>query len=269
MTCQIARRSNLENGRPGRPLRQCCVSMKASIHRPVCLAFLCFSLSILCLSLAACNLQGRAAEGAREEPTNTPAGPPTIQIASPNEGAEYVIGEEILVSVQAEDSIGINSVQLFVDDQIVRTVSSESLQGALALQAILNYVPQRADIGVVNLRAVAYRGPVVSEPDEIAVVVRESQSQIIATPVQQSNVPFIPNDGVCRALINVNLNFRTGPSTGFQIITVLGSGTLAPITGRNSAHSWWRLTVDNRVGWVSGDFTSEYGDCSRAPVVAG
>ena len=112
------------------------------------------------------------------------------------------------------------------------------------LQAILNYVPQRADMGVVNLHAVAYRGPVVSEPDEITVVVRESHSQVIATPVQQSNVPFIPNDGVCRALVNVNgLNFRTGPSTGFQIITVLGSGTLAPITGRNSAHSWWRLML--------------------------
>ena len=223
----------------------------------------------ICLSATACNLQERAADSAQNEATNTPAGPPTIRIESPNEGAEYVIGEEILVSVLAADSIGVNSVQLYVDDQIVRTVSSESLQGDLTLQAILNYVPQRADIGVVNLHAVAYRGPVVSEPDEITVVVRESHSQVIATPVRQSNVPFIPNDGVCRALVNVNLNFRTGPGTRFQIITVLGSGTLAPITGRNSAHSWWRLDVDNRVGWVSGDFTSEYGDCSRAPVVAG
>ena len=138
-------------------------------------------------------------------------------------------------------------------------MSSESLQGDLALQAILNYVPQRADIGAVNLRAVAYRGRVVSEPDEqITVIVRESPAQVIATPAQGSNVPFIPNDGLCRALVNVGLNFRTGPSTGFQIITVLSSGTLAPITGRNSEHSWWRLNVDNRVGWVSGDFTTEY-----------
>ena len=151
-------------------------------------------------------------------------------------------------------------------NQIVRTVSSESLQGDLALEAILNYVPQRADVGNLNLRALAYRGRSVSEPDEITVVVRESRSQVIATP--QSNAPFIPNDGLCRALVNVGLNFRTGPSTGFQIITVLASGALAPITGRNSEHSWWRLNVDNRVGWVSGDFTSEYGDCSRVPVVA-
>ncbi len=244
--------------------------MKALISRFVTPVIVRLLLGVVCLSLAACNLQERTDQASRGEPTDLPAGPPTIEIASPNEGAEYVLGEEILVSVLAADSIGVNRVQLFVDSQIVRTVSSESLQGDLAMQAILNYVPQRANLGEVNLRAVAYRGSVVSQPDEITVVVRESRSQVIATPIQQSNVPFIPNDGVCRALVNVGgLNFRTGPSTGFQIITVLSSGTLAPITGRNSEHSWWRLNVDNRVGWVSGDFTTEYGDCSRTPVVAG
>jgi len=228
-----------------------------------------FALAIVCLSLSACNLQDRAIDSNRGEPTAPPTGPPTIQIASPNDGAEFVIGDEILVSVLAADSIGVNRVQLFVDDQIVRTVSSESLQGDLAMQAILNYVAQRADVGEVNLRAFAYRGAVVSEPAEIVVVVRESPAQVVATPVRQSNVPFIPNDGVCRSLVNVPLNFRTGPSTGFQIITVLSSGTLAPITGRDSEHSWWRPNVDNRVGWVRGDFTTEYGDCSRVLVVAG
>lgn len=226
-------------------------------------------LGVLCLALAACNLQESQSEASRGEPTASPAGPPTIEIASPNEGAEYVLGDEILVSVHAADSIGVNRVQLFVGNQIVRTVSSESLQGDRAMQAILNYVPRRADLGSVQLRAVAYRGRDVSEADEITVVVRESLSQVIATPVRQSNVPFIPNDGVCRALVNVGLNFRTGPSTGFEIITVLSSGALAPVTGRNSEHSWWRLNVDGRVGWVSGDYTTEYGDCSRVPVVAG
>ena len=223
----------------------------------------------ICVILSACNLHGRSEVTSQTRATTIPTGPPSIQIASPSGGDEFVIGEEILVSVLAGDSIGVNRVQLFVDNQIVRTVSSESLQGDLALQAILNYVPQRRDLGKITLRAVAYRGAVVSEPDEIDVFVRESPSQIIATPVQQGNIPFIPDDGVCRALVNVGLNFRAGPSTGYQIITVLSSGTLAPITGRNSEHSWWRLTVENQIGWVSGDFTAEYGDCSTVAVVAG
>lgn len=220
------------------------------------------------LLLAACNLQGRATTS-RPPPTQPPTGPPSIQIASPSAGDEFVIGEEILVSVLAGDSIGVNRVQLFVDNQIVRTVSSESLQGDLALQAILNYTPQRRDLGTITLRAVAYRGEVVSEPDEIDVVVRESPAHIVATPAQPGNIPFIPDDGVCRALVNVGLNFRTGPSTGYQIITVLATGTLGPITGRNSEHNWWRLNVEGQVGWVSGDFTTEYGDCGGVAVVAG
>lgn len=221
------------------------------------------------LLLNACNLQSRDSRDSQTRATDIPSGPPTIQIESPGAGAEFVIGEEILVSVLAADSIGVNRVQLFVNDQIVRTVSSESLQGDLSLPAVLNYTPQRRDIGTITLKAVAYRSSVVSEPDEINVVVRESPAQVQATPAQQGNVPFIPNDGVCRALVNVGLNFRAGPSTGFQIITVLRSGTLAPITGRNSEHSWWRLSVNNQVGWVSSDFTTEYGDCGAVAVVAG
>jgi len=269
MVCQVARTLNLEGGRSDWSPIQISSLIRALIQSAVDFLLTCFALAIVCLSLSACNLQDRAIDSNRGEPTAPPTGPPTIQIASPNDGAEFVIGDEILVSVLAADSIGVNRVQLFVDDQIVRTVSSESLQGDLAMQAILNYVAQRADVGEVNLRAFAYRGAVVSEPAEIVVVVRESPAQVVATPVRQSNVPFIPNDGVCRSLVNVPLNFRTGPSTGFQIITVLSSGTLAPITGRDSEHSWWRLNVDNRVGWVSGDFTTEYGDCSRVLVVAG
>ncbi len=224
----------------------------------------------ICLALAACNLQARATDSSPARATEPPTGPPSIQIASPSGGDEFVLGEEILVSVMAGDSIGVNRVQLFVDNQIVRTVSSESLQGDLALQAILNYTPQRRDLGTITLRAVAYRGEIVSQPDEIDVVVRESPAQVLATPAQPGDIPFIPDDGVCRALVNVGgLNFRTGPSIGYQIITVLASGTLAPITGRNSERSWQRLNVEGRVGWVSGDFTTEYGDCGGIAVVSG
>ena len=55
----------------------------------------------------------------------------------------------------------------------------------------------------------------MSQPDEVQVEVRRFQSQVTSTPNQISNVPDIPNDGVCRALVNVGLNFREGPSTDF------------------------------------------------------
>ena len=221
------------------------------------------------LWFSGCNLKARSPASAILEPTRTPDGPPQVQIRSPSDGDEFVVGEEILVSVDASDSIGVNRVQLFVDGQIVHTVSSESLQGDLSLQAILNYAPQVADLGTITLSVRAYRGAEVSVPAEVTVVVRQSLGDIIATPANPSNLPFIPDDGVCRALINVGLNFRTGPSTSFQIITVLSSGTLAPITGRNSESTWWQLDVNDRSGWVSADFTSEYGDCRGVNAVVG
>lgn len=220
------------------------------------------------LVLAACNLRSRSAPGDSAAATQTPDGPPLVIINSPSDGDEFVVGEEILVSVEASDSIGVNRVQLFVDNQIVRTVSSESLQGDLSMQAILNYVPQATDLGNIELRVLAYRDTVVGAADTITVVVRQSPADIVATPANPSNLPFIPDDDICRALVNVGLNFRTGPSTGYAIITVLESGTLAPITGQNSAHTWWQLNFNGRSGWVSGDFTTEYGDCAQLPVIA-
>ena len=237
--------------------------------RPLLLAVLPICLAAL---VSACNLERRSPDSPGRASTSAAiedALPPTISIESPGDGAEFVIGDEILVRVLASDSIGVNRVQLFVNNQIVRTVSSESLQGDLSLSAVLNYRPRRADIGEITLRALAYRRDVVSQADQVTVVVRESPAQVLATPAQDGSIPFIPNDGVCRALTNVGLNFRTGPGIGYQIITVLRSGTLAPITGRNSEHTWWRLEVGGQAGWVSGDYTTEYGDCSAVAVVAG
>ena len=230
-----------------------------------CQLVLCFA----CFLLAACNLRSRSPADDSVNATDSTRLPPSIEIGSPGDGDEFVLGDEILVSVLAADSIGINQVKLFVDEQIVRTVSSESLQGELAMKAILNFVPQRANLGRIALRVLAYRGAVVSPPAEVTVIVRESPAQIVATPDQPAGVPYIPNDGICRALVNVDLNYRTGPGTGYRILSVLPSGTLAPIRGRNSQHSWWQLSAEGRAGWVSGDFTTEYGDCSRVPVVAG
>lgn len=220
------------------------------------------------LALCACNLRSRSVESDSGAATRTPEGPPVVIINSPKAGDEFVVGEEILVSVDASDSIGVNRVQLFVDNQIVRTVSSESLQGDLSMQAILNYLPQASDVGNVNLRVLAYRDMVVGAADEITVILRQSPADIVATPANASNLPFIPDDEVCRALVNVGLNFRTGPSTSYAIITVLDSGALAPITGRNRAKTWWQLNANGRAGWVSADFTTEYGDCAALPVIA-
>jgi len=223
---------------------------------------------LVMVSLAGCNLgnDSQQAPTAESLETSTPSGVPEIEILSPSDGDEFVAGEDILVSIEASDSVGVTRVQLLANNQIVKTVSSESLQGEQTLTAILDYTPQLA--GSVTLRVLAFRGAVVSEPDQIQVEIRSSEAEVVATVPQISNVPDIPNDGVCRALTNVGLNFREGPSTDFERIRVLQSGTLAPIVGRLGNNTWWQLNVNNTTGWVSAEFTTEFGNCSNVPVVA-
>jgi hypothetical protein len=224
-------------------------------------------IALFALTLTACNLGSNGPQPtAQFLETSTPFGVPEIKILSPSDGDEFIVGEEILVSIEATDSTGVTRVQLLANNQIVKSVSSESLQGDLSMKALLDYTPQSD--GTVILRVVAYRGKVGSAPDDVQVEIRRSQAQITATPNQISNLPDIPNDGVCRALINVGLNFREGPSTDYERIRVLDSGTLALIVGRIGDNTWWQLSDNNQMGWVSAEFTTEYGICSNVPLVA-
>lgn len=221
----------------------------------------------LAVSLSACNLGNTGQQPTAETlDTPTPEGKPEVEILSPQSGDEFVVDDEILVSVQASDSIGVTRVQLLANNQIVKTVSSESLTGDKSFSALLDYTPR--SIGSVFLRVVAYRGAEVSDPAEIEINIRAFEAQVTATSNQASNIPVIPNDGVCRALINVGLNFRSGPGTNFDRISVLTAGTLAPIVGRIGDNTWWQLIVNNRTGWVSSEFTTEYGNCLSIPLVA-
>jgi uncharacterized protein YraI len=193
-------------------------------------------------------------------------GKPAVAIASPQNGAEVVVGDTIFVSANATDTIGITRIQLLANNQIVKTVSSDAVSGETNKSALLDYTPRFA--GAVTLQVVAYRGSTASDPAQIQITVRDSQAQVTATAAQDVNVPVIdPNDPTCRVLVNSGLNFRTGPGTNYDIITVLSAGTVLPIVGRVGDNSWWQLSSGTAVGWVSAQFTTTYGVCSNVPVL--
>jgi hypothetical protein len=124
----------------------------------------------------------------------------------------------------------------------------------------------------VALRVVAFRGTVASEPAEVNITVRSTQAQVTATSAPGgpgSGLPNIdPNDPTCRALVNTGLNFRSGPSTNFNVIRTLRAGEVLPITGRLPDNSWWQLRSGVTTGWVSASFVTVYGICTGIPVVA-
>lgn len=219
-------------------------------------------------ALTACNLGRDEEEALTPNPGLTPAptGKPTVIITSPQSGAEFVVDDPVLVSANAADSVGVTRVQLFANGQIVKTVSSESPSGDRNMDTILDYTPRAT--GAVTLRVLAYRGSTASDPAEIQISVKSSQAQVTAPPAPVDNVPQIdPNDPTCRALMNTGLNFRTGPGTNYGVISVLSTGTIAPIVGRLGDNSWWQVRVGFTLGWISAGFTTVYGNCVLIPAV--
>ncbi len=230
-----------------------------------------FVLLIPAFLLGACNLNS---DDATDDDTNIPLetrpsadGQPTVTINSPQNGDEIVVNEEVLVSVTATDSVGVTRIQMFADNRIVQTVSSESSSGDVSRSALMAYTPRNE--GDLDLRIIAYRGSVASQPQEITLSVRRTQSQVTATSQSSTNVPVIdPNDPTCRALVNTNLNFRRGPGTNYEIIRVLGAGELLPVIGRLQNNSWLQLTSNTTIGWVSAGFVQTYGTlCANIGVV--
>lgn len=220
--------------------------------------------------LTACNL-GRE-DNDDNEPTDTvatidPGGQPEVTILSPEEGDEFVVDEPILISINATDTVGVTSVQLLANGTVARSVASESATGDTQREFLLDYTPRNE--GELTLEVVALRGGVESAPATVNVVVRSTQSQVVATPQPGNNVPIInPNDPTCRGLVNTRLNFRRGPDTSFDVIRILDTGELLPVVGRLADNSWWQLSSGANIGWVARDFITLYGVCSSVAVIS-
>ena len=225
---------------------------------------------LVVLALTGCNLgrddNSNALPTQQPLATTDPGGRPSVSINSPSDGDEFIVNEPILISVNASDNVGVTSVQLRVNSQIVRTVASESSTGDTQTSVLLDYTPRSA--GNLVMEVVAFRGGTQSDPAKLNLTVRNSTFQITATVQQDNNIPAIdPNDPTCRALVNTGLNFRRGPNTDFDIIRVLRAGEVLPIIGRLRDNSWWQLSSNTSIGWVDARFVTTYGICNGVVAV--
>jgi hypothetical protein len=216
------------------------------------------------MGISACNL---SSSGGSAQNVPTPTGPtsgnPVVTILSPQDGAQVPINQQILVSANANDPVGITRVQLFANGQIAKTVSSQSPGGDSNLNVLLDYTPTAT--GTLTMQVIAYRGALASNPAQITVTVQGAQvptQKPLNTQPPVINVPPInPYDPTCRVLVNTPLNFRTGPSVVYDRISLLATGTVAPITGRLGDNSWYQIRVGIATGWVSSVYITLYGNC--------
>jgi uncharacterized protein YraI len=62
------------------------------------------------------------------------------------------------------------------------------------------------------------------------------------------------------------LNLRTGPSTGYAVITTLGYGTQGTVLGQSNG--WYNIQTTAGTGWVSGTYFSVSASAPAAPTPA-
>lgn len=227
-----------------------------------------FLVMLLLFAVGGCNLSSQPPTAEPlDVPTADAGGRPVVTIASPSDGAEVTVGTQVFVTATATDAVGVTRMQLIANNQIVKTVSSESASGQRNFQVILDYTPRQQ--GDVNLQVVAYRGAIASDPAVINIKVKSEQTQIEPTLQPVDNVPAIdPNDPTCRALTNTGLNLRSGPGTVYDKVGLVAGGAVVPIIGRVGDNSWWQIRYGITVGWVSGQYTSIYGICTSIPVIS-
>ena len=89
-----------------------------------------------------------------------------------------------------------------------------------------------------------------------------------ATPVAAAQAAQTPGVTVLAPALNV----RSGPGTGYPVISGLRQGDQAPIVGRHSASGWWQVKPpgSSSTGWVSGSpaLVRVSGDTAAAPEVS-
>ncbi len=69
----------------------------------------------------------------------------------------------------------------------------------------------------------------------------------------------------CTVTAREAVNVRTGPSTAYVVLRILGAGEQAAVTGHNGSRTWWQI---QGTGWVYSDYVSTSGNCTNVPVAS-
>lgn len=75
---------------------------------------------IVMMGVSACNLSSSGGGQAAPTATGGASGVPVVTILSPPNNSEVLVNQQLLVSANANDSVGVTRVQLFANGQIAK-----------------------------------------------------------------------------------------------------------------------------------------------------
>jgi len=148
-----------------------------------------------------------------------------------------------VLTLIAQDDIDGNGIWLYA-----RT--SEGTEGWV----LSDYIDIRADLDITTL-------PVRSAGDS------GTSSEQPADPAEEPAAPSFPEGSGIPASTIKTINFRTGPGTGYGVISSLAGGTSVLAKGRNAASDWVFVSVGDQDGWLYAQFVKlSSGVVSQLPV---
>ncbi len=217
-------------------------------------------------AVLACNL-GVAPITPTPRVSSTSSVRPSVMIQSPQNNADAVIGQPIIVQASGSHPNGVTRLELRANTQQVDSKVSQNPQGDQSFTAYLNYTPQVP--GTLVLQVIAYHDNLASDPAGITVNVKSQEAQVTATMAEPAgSTQVAPSDPTCRARVDVTgLNFRQGPAQSYASLAVLSLGNIVYITGRLADNTWWQGRIGNTTGWMSASFITLLGICYNIQVV--
>jgi hypothetical protein len=237
-----------------------------------------FVIVVLLLAGFACNLtQSSDEEDATpvissevEEGTPQNTTPPTVQILTPQDGQQVIVGTPVDVRVNAQhEGVGIQRIQMKIDDRIVS--SKSLLDNPRNVDVLLSWTPDQR--GSYMLEVQAFQGSVGSEPVAVTLQVFPEGS-ILSNPAEGQPQQATPNPVTCnvRVLIS-NLNLRSGPGTSFNKLGSFDTGESVTVIGRNNddrSREWYKIRRSSGTeAWVinNSDWLETSGNCESVPTV--
>ncbi len=213
----------------------------------------------------ACNL-----EIGGEQPDEIAALPtlerPTVEFLTPEEGKTFTVDQAISVAARATSASGVTLVELLVNDVPVDSQPPADELNPTTLDVVMEYQPERP--GTFKLEVRAYSNTVVGQPAlRFVTVLPELDPGDGGVGNNLTALPATPTpfNAICRAYTNTRLNFRTGPSTRYTVITTLNAGSEVPIIGYADGPEgdgrWWQVQASGQNGWISAAYTKQLGNC--------
>ncbi|MBN1201717.1 MAG: hypothetical protein JXJ20_07675 [Anaerolineae bacterium] len=232
------------------------------MHSRTSLSRLMLVVAVVILAALACNLERKSGEDTTPTPS---AQRPIVEIIEPAEGASVAPGQNVSVRARATGASGITLIELRANNLVVDSQVPAEEISPNALEVLLDYKAENP--GSVVLSVTAYSNNIAGQPALRTVnVVDELDAGEGGSGTPFTALPPTPTqyNPLCRARVNVGLNFRTGPGTEYDKILTFAAGQEPPITGYadRSDGRWWQVSWGGQAGWIKESYTTQLGDCS-------